>query len=122
MKHWIKPVLLAFLVVTFIVLVLRCDTKGATISISNNSKGTLSNIILSGRRFTHAIDKLDKGKTISVQVFPKGESDLVVQFDAEGKRYNQPQNSYFEGHGYYRLFVEVKDDLAVTTDVRITQR
>ena len=101
------------------VMLSNCGTKGANIKVINNSGTELTNIILSGNGFANKIPKLINNESTSIQVFPKGESSLTIQFVSNGKKFNLPLDTYFEGTGQYSVFVEIKADLTVNINVKI---
>ena len=115
------PKISAYLVCsTFLLfLVSNCGPRGAIIKVKNNSGTDLTNLVISGNGFSNTIPKLKSNESTSIQVFPKGESSLTVQFLSNGKEFNLPQDTYFEGTGQYSVFVEIKDDLTVNIEVTI---
>ena len=117
MKYFNRPYT-HYLYLTFCILFLfSCSSRGATIHVKNKSGSNLTNIVISGNGFTNSISKLKIGESTSIQVLPKGESSLIVQFMTDGKKYNLPQDTYFEGQ--YTVYVEIMEDLTVNVNVTI---
>ena len=94
-----------------------CFSSGTKVHINNESGHDIYNFVLSGSGFSEKIAELRDGSTITIEVFPPGDSSLSLQFTANGNDFYFPQDTYFEGGGAYTVFVQIGKGFEV--DVRV---
>jgi hypothetical protein len=103
----------------FLVLLSSACGKAPEISVFNGSSVTISGISLKGNGFFETIRSLEPGGTVSIAVYPKGETTLAIQFDTpEGKK-QKSDFAYFEASGGYRVTVEINDRFEISAKVTI---
>ena len=83
------------------------------ISVSNHANVALGNVMLSGSGFTESIASMPPGAEITRRVKVKGESGLVLAFEAGSQRISLPEQGYFESSGY-SVVVVVQPDLSAS--------
>jgi hypothetical protein len=106
----------------FLFLLLACCLLSACsrttrLTVNNNSKSTLSNVVASGSGFTHQIGSLAPGGSQQVTVTPRGESGLKLTFDANGKHFSAPEQGYFENG--YNVSATVAPDFTYKVDAKL---
>jgi hypothetical protein len=70
---------------------------------------------LSGSGFTEPIASIPPGATVTRHVRVKGESGLVLAFEAGAQRVSLPEQGYFESSGY-SVVVVVQPDLSASVE------
>ncbi len=106
------------LVVCFVFLLAACS-KGTPIHVTNQSPVPLERLSVSGTGFSATVAEiLPPGETRTVRVDPRGESGVIVSFQARGTPVTVPEQGYFEGNGIYAVYVVVKPDHSVSVSAR----
>jgi hypothetical protein len=86
-------------------------------TVENQSKSTLTHLLISGSRFSVSAPDLAPGHSCVVTVRPRGEEGtLSVSFRANGREYQHSEPTYFEASGY-EVSVKVNAQFLVTAQV-----
>ncbi len=104
-------------IIILTLFIFGCFSSGTKVHIKNESGHDLYNLVLSGSGFSEKIEELKDGTTTTIELFPPGESSLDLKFTANGKDFDLPQDTYFEGGGAYTVFVKIGKNFEV--DVRV---
>ena len=88
--------------------------QGAKLTVINDSKATLENVVASGEGFTEFLGSIPQGNQRHATIQPTGESSLKLEFDVDGKHFASEPSGYFEASGHYKLTVTVRSDFSVT--------
>lgn len=107
-----KPLQRIYIPILIAISSLAGCSGGAYVTISNNSRAKLENLVLSGSGFSKALGSLEPGAKRDIRIQPEGESSLRVTFTANGASFDSKPAGYFEGGGY-RVDAEVKPDFEV---------
>jgi hypothetical protein len=103
--------------ITALVFLGACGLVGKPmVRIHNKSSAPLSNMTLSGQGFSVSLLSLRPGETRKLSIRPHGESSISVSFTANGKRYSNEPQGYFENNPLYVVDVTVKPDLSVAVE------
>jgi hypothetical protein len=97
------------------IMALSGCTRGANIDIVNRSTVELTNVVANGSGFTQSIGSIPAGEQRSVSVSIGSESDLRLDFDANGKHRTSDPQGYFEGG---KVTATVSPDFTVTVDTK----
>jgi hypothetical protein len=100
----------------FAAVLLSGCTRGAQLNIVNSSTAELTNVVATGDGFTQTIGSIPAGEQHSVSVRPPGESDLKLDFDANGKHFTSAPQGYFENSSSYKVTATISPDFTVTVD------
>jgi hypothetical protein len=101
---------------TLVALLAGC-TRDARLTIVNRSAAELTNVVASGSGFTQAVGTLAPGERRSMNVRPRGESGLRLDFDSGGKHFSSAPLGYFEGG--YKVAATVSPEFNVTVDAKL---
>jgi len=88
--------------------------QGAKLTVINDSKATLENVVASGEGFTEFLGSIPQGNQRHATIQPTGESSLKLEFDVDGKHFASEPSGYFEASGHYKLTATVRSDFSVT--------
>jgi hypothetical protein len=94
-------------------------TRGANLNVVNRSTAELTNVVATGSGFTtQSIGSIPAGAQRSVSLSVSSESDLGLDFDANGKHFTSEPQDYFEGGKVIdtRVTATVSPDFTVTVD------
>jgi hypothetical protein len=95
------------------IMALSGCTRGANIDVVNRSTAELTNVVATGSGFTQSIGSIPAGEQRSVSVSVRSESDLRLDFDANGKHRTSGPQGYFEGG---KVTAIISPDFTVTVD------
>lgn len=87
------------------------------LTIINKSSATLTNVIASGSGFSLSVNDLNPGEQRQIMINPRGESELSLTFDANGKHFPSTEQGYFENG--YKITAVIDPDFAVKVDATI---
>jgi hypothetical protein len=90
-------------------------------TVINHSAATLTNIVVSGSKFSAPVPvpELAPGHSRVVALSPVGEVGILsVAFRANGQEYSQSLSTYFEASGY-EVRIDVSPEFHVTCEVGI---
>lgn len=94
-------------------------TRGADLNVVNRSTAELTNVAATGSGFTtQSIGSIPAGAQRSVFLSVPSESDLGLDFDANGKHFTSEPQGYFEDGYNYKVTVIVSPDFTVTVDAK----
>lgn len=88
--------------------------QGAKLTVINDSKATLENVVAIGEGFTEFLGSIPHGDQRHATIQPTGESSLKLEFDVDGKHFASEPSGYFEASGHYKLTATVRSDFSVT--------
>ena len=88
--------------------------RGAKLTVINDSKATLDNVIASGEGFTESLGSIPHGDQRHATIQPAGESSLKLEFDVDGKHFASEPSGYFEASRHYKVTATVRPDFSVT--------
>jgi hypothetical protein len=91
-------------------------TRGANVNVINRSTTELTNVVATGSGFTQSIGSIPAGQQRSISVSPPSESDLKLDFDANGKHFISKPQGYFEGSA--KVTATVSPDFTVTVGTK----
>ncbi len=103
-----------FAIWLLIALALSACGSGTSVTFKNQSKYRLEAVQLSGSGFKASLGEVPPRQSLTVKVYPSGESGLSVSFVANGQTYNYEPQDYFEGGGMYKVSATVERDLTVS--------
>jgi hypothetical protein len=110
---------LTILAVSLAATMLSGCTRSADLNIVNNSTAELTNVSATGSGFTtQSIGSIPAGKQRSVSLSVSSESDLGLDFDADGEHFTSEPQGYFEGGYNYKVMATVSPDFTVTVDAK----
>jgi hypothetical protein len=92
-------------------------TRGENLNIVNSSTAELTNVSATGPGFTtQSIGSIPAGEQRSVSLSVLSESDLGLDFDANGKHFTSEPQGYFESGD--KVTATVAPDFTVTVDTK----
>lgn len=100
------------------ILGLNGCNSGTNLNVINRSTTELTNVVAIGSGFTQSVGSVPAGEQRSISVSARGESDLRLDFDANGKHRTSVPQSYFEGGSSEKVNATVSPDLTVTVDTK----
>jgi hypothetical protein len=106
-------------IIILTLFIFGCISSGTKVHIKNESGHDLYDLVLSGSGFSQKVAELKDGAKTTIEVFPTGDSSLNLQFFANGKKYDLPQDTYFEAGGAYTVFVKIGNNFKVNVRVEI---
>jgi hypothetical protein len=92
--------------------------RGTNLGIMNRSTAELTNVVATGSGFTQLIGSIPAGEQRDISVSPRSESDLQLDFDANGKHFKSVPQGYFEGGSNQKVTAIVSPDFTVTVDTK----
>lgn len=95
-------------------------SRDTVINVTNNSSGSVSNVIVSGNGFTNALGTIDSRTTRKVSVHPAGESGVRLTFTSGGRQFNSGDREYVEAAGY-SVSLTIEPDLSIVSDSALRQ-
>ncbi|WP_057659747.1 hypothetical protein [Pseudoxanthomonas dokdonensis] len=95
-------------------------SSGTPVAFHNTSEHRLESVVISGSGFEASLGAIAPGQSITVDVYPSGESGLDVSFAAKGQDYSYGPQDYFEGGGSYKVSATVNQDLTVAVSSEIS--
>lgn len=110
---------LAFSLISLIaaVLILRGIYRAyfgrPVITIINRSPYHVNEIVLRGDPFVENVGQIPAGATQTIMVYPLGESGLMMEFVANGRRVAKDDLWYIERSGGYCITLEIDDQLEI---------
>jgi hypothetical protein len=110
MKHSFTILLLS------VVTLLASCTRGAKLSVVNDSSAELTNVLVSGTGFSEDVGSIQPRNLHTLYVKPTSESALKLEFDANGKHFISEPQGYFEGSPSYKVDAIVAPDFTVTVE------
>lgn len=94
-------------------------TRHPQVTVHNNSGVTITNVVISGSGFSEKVRDIVPGGSERAAVRPTADSGLRLAFDANGTRYNPPEDGYFEASTHYRVTATVAADFSVKVESSI---
>jgi hypothetical protein len=91
-------------------------TRSPNLNVVNRSTAELTNVVATGSGFTQSLGSIAAGEQRSISVSPRGESDLRLDFDANGKHFTSKPQGYFEGSS--KVTATVSPDFTVTVGTK----
>ena len=88
--------------------------RGAKLTVINDSKAKLDNVVASGSGFTQSLGSIPPEGKRHATIQPTGESSLKLEFDADGNHFSSEPSGYFEANGHYKITATVEPDFSVT--------
>jgi hypothetical protein len=107
-----------FVLIGVSILGLGGCTRSPNLSIINRSTAELTNVVATGSGFTKSTGSIPAGQQQSISVSPRGESDLKLEFDANGKHFKSVPQGYFESGSNTNLTATVSSDFSVIMDTK----
>jgi len=95
-------------------LALSACGSGTPVAFHNKSDRRLEDVELSGSGFKASLGVVAAGQSLTVPVYPAGESGLAVSFMADGQRFSYKPQDYFESGGSYKVAATVNRNLTVS--------
>jgi len=96
-------------------------SRGPVISITNRSGVRISDVVVSGPKFSQfVVGTLASGEERRVVVHPHGESSLRLTFKVGEQQIDSGSMEYFEDSSMYRIFLTVGANLKVVSSSSIT--
>ena len=93
----------------------------AEVCVANASGAELGAVrVGAGRGADHNIGLIAHGQTRCADVFPSGDSSVILSFDSPRKRGTLWQGSYMESSGGYRVTLTVGPEDRVQDDVKLS--
>jgi hypothetical protein len=89
-------------------------SRGTPVVVINQSDVPLDDVVLSGSGFSEDIGQVRPNTESRALVWPRGESGLLIRFNARGKAISAGPDGYFEAGGGYIVTVTVSPGLAVS--------
>ena len=109
-----------WIILTLIAAVPVGCSRGPVISITNHSGVRISDVVVSGPRFSQFVGILASGEERRVVVHPRGESPLRLTFKVGEQQIDSGSMAYFEDSSMYRIFLTIGADLKVAASIRTT--
>jgi hypothetical protein len=106
-----KRVLLLIAVLVAIIWFFR-----STCEIENDTDYPLKNIILSGTSFSKTILEIPSANKHKISFFPPSNSDLMIAFTANNKKFEKQVAPYYEGGA---VNIKVRNDFTIESKVNI---
>lgn len=103
---------MAFLRVTIFAAVLVLGGCSASVTLTNQSGVTVSNVVVSGSGFEERVQSIPPLSSRKLSVVPSGESALRVVFEADGQKFDSGDQGYFEGG--YRIVATIATNRTVS--------
>jgi hypothetical protein len=94
-------------------------TRHPQVTVHNNSGVTITNVVISGSGFPEKVSDIVPGGSERAAVRPTADSGLRLAFDANGTRYNPPEDGYLEASPHYRVTATVAPDFTVKVESSI---
>jgi hypothetical protein len=94
-------------------------SRHTKIMVYNNSGVTITNVVISGSGFSEKLSDIVPGGSERAAVRPTADSGLRLAFDANGTRYNPPEDGYLEASPHYRVTATVAPDFTVKVESSI---
>jgi len=111
--RWLPP----GIALGFLLLGTGCSSS-PSITVTNGSAHSLSNLVVSGAGFSQRVPLLEPGQQLRWQVEPSGDSSLSLRFDAAGRTIDSGKQGYFTPRSHFRVDAVVQPDLNVTVTTR----
>jgi hypothetical protein len=98
------------------ILILRGVYRGylgpPLIKIVNNSRYDITGLFLRGKGFAESVGQIPSGASKKIIVRPLGESDVLIEFVANGQRFANDDLGYIESFGGACIEVGIDEQLA----------
>ena len=117
LEYMNSPQHIIILAVFFAAMLSGC-TGGTKLNIVNRSTTELTNVVATGSGFTQSIGSIPAGKQRNVSVNPRSESDLRLDFNANGKHFKSVPQGYFEGGSSIKVTATVSPNFTVTVNTK----
>ena len=108
-----------WLAVLFAATVLSGCVSGVPVVIQNQSDKALQHVVVSGTGFSESVGTIAAGATETVQIRPRSETAVTIQFDVDGQTYSaqSSEDRTIENDDVYRVDVNVDADLTINIDI-----
>jgi hypothetical protein len=90
--------------------------NGIPVSVTNHSRATLSNAVVSGSGFSESLGTISPGGTETVRVRPRGQTQVKIAFEVDGQRYSSTTVDYIENDEVHGLRVGVDADFTISIE------
>jgi hypothetical protein len=94
-------------------LTVACS-HGAQLIVINQSNLPLTEVLVSGSGFSEPVGAIAPHAERRLLIRPRGESELQIRFNANGKSVSFGPEGYFEGTGGYVVTATVSPELTVS--------
>ncbi len=86
---------------------------GPLVTVTNNSSGTISNVVVFGHTYTNEIGTMAPGEARRVEVHPRGEATVRLVRESGGKKFDSGGLAYIEESSLYKVAINVRTNLEV---------
>jgi LEA14-like dessication related protein len=86
------------------------------VTIANNSRAQLGNVVVSGSGFSESVGAIAAGGRVTAHVRPPGETQLKVAFEVDGQRYSAMTSERIANDGASSIEATVDMDFTITLE------
>ena len=112
-RHKFALVLIAIVAILILRGIYRGYLGPPLIKIVNNSRYEITGMFLRGNGFAESVGRISSGASKIVIVRPLGESDPLIEFDANGQHFANDDLGYIESFGGACITVAIDEQFRV---------